>query len=156
MQKVTLEIPEGKEVKWVNNVLTLVDKEMKYGDIRDKVKDLEDVMIKAANINGGDALGIDLRNAINLGMNKDIVAYIRLKLIALVLNEGWEPTYSGDERKWYPWFSINKNGDISFTNAYSTVSKTHTNISTSIAFKHQELAEYAGKQFIDIYKDYLL
>lgn len=28
MEKITIEVPEGKEAKWVNNVLMLVDKEV--------------------------------------------------------------------------------------------------------------------------------
>lgn len=47
MKELTLEIPDGKEVKWVNNVLTLVDEEVKYGDIRDYIKDWDDVLFKA-------------------------------------------------------------------------------------------------------------
>lgn len=29
MKKIELEIPEGKDVKWINNVLTLVDEQPK-------------------------------------------------------------------------------------------------------------------------------
>ena len=36
MKKIELEIPEGKDVKWINNVLTLVDEQPK--SIMDRVK----------------------------------------------------------------------------------------------------------------------
>lgn len=149
MEKVTLEIPEGKEAKWVNNVLTLVDKEVKYEDIRDHVKGWDDILLKAETDTHVGMLRTDLKNAVNLGMNKDIAAYIRLQMIIRVLNEGWKPDFGKDEKRWYPWFKIGENGSVSFAYAYA-------HFGSRLAFKSKELAEYAGKQFTEIYKDYLL
>lgn len=35
---------------------------------------------------------------------KDIVAYLKLRIIAAALNEGWEPKYVKGEEKWWPWY----------------------------------------------------
>lgn len=91
-----------------------------------------------------------------MGMGKDILAYIKIKMIALALNEGWKPTFTEDEKRWYPYFKVSKNGSVSFTLAHYDASCAGTYFSSYLAFKSQELAEYAGKQFIDIYKDYLM
>lgn len=157
MKEVTLEIPEGKEAKWVNNVLTLVDKEMKkYGDIRDHVKDWDDVLLEAKTVAHIGMLREDLKHAINLGMSKDTVAYIRLQMIVSVLNEGWIPSFDKNEKRWFPYFQVSKTGGVSYTNATYDVSRASTYYGSHLAFKSKELAEYAGKQFIEIYKDYLL
>ena len=34
----------------------------------------------------------------------DVVAYLKLRVIAAALNEGWEPQFMKDEYRWYPWF----------------------------------------------------
>lgn len=36
----------------------------------------------------------------------DIIAYIKLRIIAAALNEGWKPTFDKDERRYYPWFYL--------------------------------------------------
>lgn len=40
----------------------------------------------------------------NLGY--DVVAYLKLRIIAAALNEGWEPQFTTDEYRWYPWFTF--------------------------------------------------
>lgn len=156
MEKVTVEIPEGKEAKWVNNVLTLVNKEVKFGDIRDQVKSWDDVISKLGFCNKGNMLKIDLRNASAMSMGKNIIAYIKLEMIALVLNEGWTPSSDKNKKIWYPYFKVSKDGGVSFTYAFSGASYASTLYGSRLAFKSKELAEYAGTQFIGIYKDYLL
>lgn len=156
MKQLTLEIPEGKEAKWVNNVLTLVDKEVKYGDIRDQVKSWDDVISKLEFYNEGNMLKIDLKHAFDMGLDRDTIAYIKLKIIALVLNEEWTPSSDKNKKIWYPYFKVSKDGGVSFTHASYAGSDAHTYYGSRLAFKSKELAEYAGKQFINIYKNYLL
>ena len=38
--------------------------------------------------------------------NRDILAYMKLRIIAAALNEGWEPEFTEDEWRWYPWFTL--------------------------------------------------
>ena len=150
MKKIEIEIPEGKCAKWVNGVLTLVDNK----DITERIKTFEDAC---------DALGDEhplvtqyrLTAAAYKGdpMTEDFIAFLKLRIIAAALNEGWEPTFEKDEERWYPWFTV-KQGGLVFSNANYAGLGSFTSIGMRLAFKSKELAEYAGKQFTDIYKDF--
>lgn len=35
---------------------------------------------------------------------EDILAYMKLRIICSALNEGWEPQFTEDEWRYYPWF----------------------------------------------------
>lgn len=113
---------------------------------------------------------------------KDVIAYHKLRIIAAALNEGWKPKYTIEEYRYYPYyyfytkqeydnlsdvekrscravgrenFYSNVNGDLVFAYAIYSFSSSHTYQGSRLAFKNRELAEYAGKQFIDIYKDFV-
>ena len=121
---------------------------------------------------------------VNFDFTQDIIAYLKLRIIAAALNEGWKPTFSDGECRYYPWFEIypkdgyeKLNGDDkkkcrvvgrssydSYAYALGFVVFSSVNISTSysysyhgsqIIFKTRELAEYCEKQFVDIWVDYL-
>ena len=36
----------------------------------------------------------------------DIIAYLKLRIITTALNEGWEPQFTDDEWRYYPWFYL--------------------------------------------------
>lgn len=89
------------------------------------------------------------------GMTKDELAYYSLKVIAKALNEGWEPDWNSSESKWYPWFRVNPAG-LSYSNTNSAVAHALAHIGSRLCFKTEALAEYTGKQFTDIWEEYLL
>lgn len=114
-------------------------------------------------------------------VGKDLLAYTKLSIICEALNEGWHPQFTLDERRWYPYYELFTNDDIeeiteeeksrvvgraSFnasaygglvcSYAYYVSSYSNTNYGSRLAFKNEELAEYAGKTFIDIYKDFVM
>ena len=109
----------------------------------------------------------------------DIKAYLQLRIITAALNEGWEPQFVKGEYRWYGWYDlISKEdyealsdeekrrcvgrsgynayayGGLVFSNAYSASSNSYTDVSSRLAFKSEKLAEYAAKQFIEIYADF--
>lgn len=114
----------------------------------------------------------------------DIVAYLKLRIIVAALNEGWTPKFEKDEWRYYPWFWLYTNGQIEEMNeeekaqvcrvvgrasfhaiafgglvysvAVSVSSLSYTGGGSRLAFKTEELAEYAGKQFIEIYRDFMI
>ena len=121
---------------------------------------------------------------VNFDFTQDIIAYLKLRIIAAALNEGWKPTFSDGECRYYPWFEIypkdgyeklneddkkkcrvvGRSSYDSYAYALGFVVFSSVNISTSysysyhgshIVFKTRELAEYCEKQFIDIWDDYL-
>lgn len=110
----------------------------------------------------------------------DVIAYIKLRIICAALNEGWEPKFTTDEYRWFPWFELftqqelddmseeqrsrvvarsfdnaNAYGGVAYANASSGASSAHTFSGSRLAFKSTELAEYCGKQFIDIWADFV-
>jgi hypothetical protein len=114
---------------------------------------------------------------------KDLLAYLKLRIIAEALNEGWKPKFDGEERRWYPYFYIytkeeydrldeddKKNcrvvgrayysayvgGGVVCANANHAWSHSYAAFGSRLAFRTEELAEYCGKQFIDIWMDFLI
>lgn len=110
----------------------------------------------------------------------DEIAYIKLKAIAKVLNEGWEPKFVKGEWRYFPWFylytqeEIDKMipekrsrvvlrsfysafavGGVAFASAGLDSSHAYTYYGSRLAFKSEELAVYAGKQFTDIWADFV-
>ena len=114
--------------------------------------------------------------------NRDILAYMKLRIIAAALNEGWKPQFTEDEERWYPWFTLwteeelseksdewkadrhlistgDYSGDYAgFASAYSTdaPSSTSTHFGSRLCFKSEALATYCGKQFISLWADFNL
>ena len=154
-KKIEIEIPDGKQAKWVNNVLTLVDK-----DVTERIKTFED----ACNELGEEHPLIQAyRQLLEIAtcedyvretFGADTVSYLKLRIITAALNEGWEPQFVAGESRWYPWFSAIQ-GVLECTNANYAGSFSGAFHGVRLAFKSKELAEYAGKQFVNIYKDFL-
>lgn len=114
-------------------------------------------------------------------VGKDLLAYTKLSIICEALNEGWHPQFTLDERRWYPYYEFLTNkeieemseedksrvvgraggsagayGGLVYSDAYHVSSYAYTGYGSRLAFKSEELAEYAGKTFIDIYKDFVM
>lgn len=111
---------------------------------------------------------------------KDIVAYLKLRIIAAALNEGWEPKYVKGEEKWWPWYwlytqkeidkmnekqrakcvlfggSANDGAYAGFAsaNASNAPSVTGAAVGSRLCVKSEALAEYFGTQFIKIWQDF--
>lgn len=113
---------------------------------------------------------------------KDVIAYHKLRIIAAALNEGWKPKFTIEEYRYYPYYSFytkqeydslsdvekkaccavgrannsaNAGDGLFFTYVSVTFSNSRAYHGSRLAFKNRELAEYSGKQFIDIYTDFL-
>lgn len=147
MKKCEIEIPDGKCAKWVKGVLTLVD-----DDVRVRIKTFEDA---CAGLGENHQYVRAYREwmRISYAECEDITAYMKLRIITAALNEGWEPQFVDGESRWHPWFT-NKYSSLVFANVDSAGSVSYSHNGVRLAFKSRELAEYAGKQFIDIYKDF--
>lgn len=87
------------------------------------------------------------------GDDNDEVAYKKLKVIARALNEGWEPDYNNsNQRKWYPWFYMDKPSGFRLFVVYYDYS--FTTVGARLVFKSEELARYAAAQFLGLYSNY--
>ena len=157
--KVEIEIPEGKKAEWVNEVLTLVDDKPK--DVTERIKTFEDARKEL----GSDHPLVEEYETITCrcgGLSDDIIAYMKLRIIAESLNEGWNPKLT-KEKRYYPWFRVvygccnaSANGSVSSAYAGYGASDTYAYVGSHLVFKSKELAEYAGKQFKDIWLNYVL
>ena len=149
-------------------------------DIRDKIKTFNDAYHELGDKN--ELVRAYNNLIVSNCMSNDIIAYAKLKIIVEALNEGWKPTFGEKEFRYYPSFYIytkeeydelneiqkkelivvgnskiklNENcGDIyaleAITLSYSVFSNGY-----HLALRTWELAEYCGKQFIDIWSEFL-
>ena len=115
-------------------------------------------------------------------MDDDVLAFLKLRIITQALNEGWKPIFDGETCRFYPWFyvyskkeyeeldeeekkecrvvgrshhSASAIGGVACAYANSAASFSGTGSGSRLAFKNRELAEYCGKQFIEIWENYL-
>ena len=114
----------------------------------------------------------------------DITAYLKLRIIVAALNEGWEPQFVEGEQRWTPWFFLYTNkeledmnddykaaicrvvgrainnanayGGLAYADASNASSYSSAYYGSRLAFKNEDLAIYAGQQFIDIYRDMMI
>jgi hypothetical protein len=137
-------------------------------DIRERIKTLDDAVAYL----GEDNPFVMVYNATK-GKDIDILAYTKLRIIAAALNEepeGWRPKYqdkdgNGGEYRWYPYFRAVFFGGsaddgsldgLAFASTGYGFSVANANYGSRLCYKREELAEYSGQQFKDIWEDYLL
>ena len=178
MRKVEIEIPDGKMAQWVNGVLTLVDE--KPQNVTERIKTFADAVAELSNraMRGDKDAGklLDEWKISSQVCSKDLLAYLKLRIITYALNEGWEPQYTKGELRWYFWYdlitkeqyklsaeaksrggiSANAHCGLVYVRALSASSYLGSHYGSRLAFKSKELAEYAGKQFVEIYEEYCL
>ena len=181
MRKVEIEIPDGKMAEWVNGVLTLVDE--KPQNVMERIKTFEDAVAELSNraMNGDKDAGklLDEWKISSQVCSKDLLAYLKLRIITSALNEGWKPQYTKGELRWYFWYDLITKEQyyklsaeaksyvggrvgggayascgLVYAHADFASSSLRTDCGSRLAFKSKELAEYASKQFIDIYADF--
>ena len=105
---VEIQIPEGKVAEWkeINGVTTLVLTDEKDNrPVIERIKTFDDAMLAT-----GMTIPLD-DNQLSY-LPKDVVAYMKLRIIAAALNELHEatldefPEFTTDEYRWYPWFNL--------------------------------------------------
>lgn len=174
-RKIEIEIPDGKRAKWNNRVLTFVDDPK---DIKDRIKTFEDACSELGE-NHQYVRAYREWMRISYTECEDITAYMKLRIITAALNEGWKPQFVEGEKRWYSWYDFltkeeyndmtdeekcrvvgcasnnaSAYGSLVYSITYHVSTYSYTNLGSLLAFKSKELAEYAAKQFIDIYADY--
>jgi hypothetical protein len=149
MKTLKIEIPIGFEI----DNFDIKTGEIKFKetpkDIKERIKTFADVL-NHLNIDEDD---FDDENE---GLQIDEIAYKKVKLIVKVLNEGWIPDWMDSEYKYFPWFDMkgsSSGSGFSFCDCGDW--GTYSSVGSRLCFKSRELAEYAGKQFTEIYKQYM-
>ena len=113
--------------------------------------------------------------------DKDIIAYLKLRVIVAALNDGWKPQFVPGELRWYPWYELiskdeydamsedekqerrcvgrsndNANALGGLVYSYANFASSFSNAphGSRLAFKSEALAEYAGKQFAELFANF--
>ena len=97
-----------------------------------------------------------LRVIENLSIPKHIISQLQSIIIAKALNEVWVPDWNDSSQyKYFPYFDMESSSAGGFVcNDYGSRG-TYAAVGSRLCFKSRELAEYAGKQFIEIHNKYL-
>lgn len=116
--------------------------------ITERVKTYEDACAELGE------MPVDDNAMLAAGFTEDEITYRKLKTITKALNEGWYPDWSdGNEKKWMPWFKASSGFAFDVTDyCYSYAS---AGCASRLCFKTEALAEYAGRQFNDLYKAFI-
>ncbi len=185
MKEILVQIPDGKRAEWINGVLTLVDEQKSDNrPVTERIKTFEDAcreLGKRAESNEGIAILLaDYESNESNIKTKGMLTYMKLCIIAAALNEGWEPQFTKDETRYFPWFClytkeqydelddeekgrcvirscVSSHAAYGFVNvgAYNDASFSHSSIGSQLTFRTHELAAYAGRQFIEEWADFL-
>ena len=187
---IQIEVPADKKAEWQEvggkTVLVMVD-EKDNRPVTERIKTFDD----ACNELGADHPMVSVYDALVTRANgeqslaewmgKDVVAFLKLRIITEALNEGWHPKFTEDEYRYYPWFyiytkeeydnfseegkrrcvgranssSASAGGGLVYSSASRASSYSLTSIGVRLAFSNRDLAEYAGRQFIDIWADFV-
>lgn len=186
---IQIEVPADKKAEWQEvggkTVLVMVD-EKDNRPVTERIKTFDD----ACNELGADHPMVSVYDALVTRANgeqslaewmgKDVVAFLKLRIITEALNEGWHPKFTEDEYRYYPWFYIytkeeydnfseeekrrcvgrasdnaSADGGLVYSYALSASSYSYAYGGVRLAFSNRDLAEYAGRQFIDIWADFV-
>jgi hypothetical protein len=123
---------------------------MKKLNITEKIKSFED----ACEFLGLDPNELPAVDNLPEKDRKSITAYYKLIIITRAINQGWEPIWSDTkEYKWWNYFYTSSASGFVCSNA--DYASTDSGIGSRLCFKARELAEYARKQFEQLYLEYL-
>ena len=179
-KEITIPVPDGKRAEWINGVLTLVDEpKVDNRPVTERIKTFEDAREALGDEH---PLVKEYRGVVNvdLDITQDLIAYLKLRIIVAALNEGWEPKFTEDEYRYFPWFyfytkeeygkldgeekgrcvlrsgfSSNAFGGLVYASANCAFSLSYTYNGTRLAFRTRELAAYAGKQVTEEWADFM-
>lgn len=160
----------------VKNVLLALfpetEEEVQQTPITERVKTFEDA---CRELGEGHPFLLTYHLITDYFSEADVVAYLKLRIIAAALNEGWEPQFTKNERRWYPWFTLWTKTELlekseewkidrqpisigDYSGDFAGLTFEHSclaspNINPRLCFKSEALATYCGKQFIELWVD---
>ena len=89
-------------------------------------------------------------------MRKHFEAQYKMIVIAEALNEGWIPDWDNyNEYKYYPWFEMSPSS-FAFSDSLCYFADAYAGSGSRLCLKNKELSEYCGKQFIDLWKQFII
>lgn len=89
-------------------------------------------------------------------MREYFKAQYKIVVITEALNEGWKADWSdNNQKKFVPWFYMSPSGFV-FDATFYYRSTPYFGYTSSLCFKSEELSTYAGKQFLELYKNFIM
>lgn len=182
--KILTNYPQISKEQVINEMTKAFGEEaLKSQDIKERIKTFEDAVNAIGEDHPLVAQYKTINSAFKEADNNlHLFAYTRLAIIAEALNEGWRPEYTEDEYRYYPWFGLYTqeeyddiddedkeccrfvgrsgsyacaSGGLVYAYASYGSASSYTSVGSRLAFKSRELAIYCGKQFIEIWINYL-
>ena len=182
--KILTNYPQISKEQVINEMTKAFGEEaLKSQDIKERIKTFEDAVNAIGEDHPLVAQYKTINSAFKEADNNlHLFAYTRLAIIAEALNEGWRPEYTEDEYRYYPWFGLYTQeeyddmddedkeccrfvgrsnghagayGGLVYAYAYYGSANSYASFGSRLAFKSRELAIYCGKQFIEIWINYL-
>lgn len=160
MSMITLQISEqqarkmystaSKELKEI--LEAYCGKDVLSGNIMDWVKTYEDACKELGRE------PYDEKQLAKLGLTKNDIAYQKMVVIVEALNEGWKPDVcNSNVERWYPWFKpLGSPSSFAFDDSYYAYEYAVAGSGSRLALKSEQLADYCGKQFLELWKEMLL
>lgn len=149
--------------------------------VTERIKTFEDAM---AALDSNHPFVCDFRAfcAQSDDISPDMLANLKLRIICAALNEGWEPEFTEEETRYYPWFWLYTQAELDdmgdrekqerrmidtadyvtayagFGSAYSNDAPSYTaaHFGSRLCLRSSDLAVYCGKQFIKLWADFNL
>ena len=143
---------ENSSSEWKEVLENNFGKDFFSKSVMDRVKTYEDACAEI----GEDPMNEE--NLRSLGFSKDEIAYRKLKTIVRALNEGWvAKVYDNEECRYCPYFvhSETPSGFAFYSSNYA-YSNADAGSGSRLCFKTRELSNYGGKQFIDLWKEFIV
>lgn len=122
-------------------------------EINVKVDSFEAALEYLGRENNACICGIPYKHA------KAMVAMYKLITIAEAWNkaDNFVPDYDNtNQYKWFPWFQKRGTAGFVYAYTYNTASYANAKVGSRLCFSTSERAEQFGKQFIDLWNDFLL
>lgn len=151
MNEIKIKVPTGKVAvqEEKGNCITITFKD---ADITERIKTYEDAVRYCQETD--EYRSLLMANPILPIDTEDLATYKKLKVICFALNEGSLPDYlNTNVKKWFPIFSLSSG--FGFSHSLHRYSNAAAHVGFRLCFKSEKLANYAGKQFQDLYQSYL-
>lgn len=156
----TLQISEKKAMELYKNgsdeLKTVLEesfgKEFFQRKITDRIKTYEDACAELG------IYSLDEAKLMDFGLTKHDIAYQKLATVVKALNEDWTPDVCDSSvYRWYPWFKTNGSpSSFAFRGSICDYAVADAGSGSRLCLKSNELSDYCGKQFIDLWKQFIL
>lgn len=149
MKQIKINVPEGYEIASFNKKTgKVIFKAIVSENIMDRIKTVDDIL------NYHNLTMRDIDESFEF-VPQHLKYQYMAELLASALNEGWKPDWDdSNEDKYYFWFEMGGSSGFRFIDYVDW--RSCSSVGSRLCFKSRELCEYAGKQFTELYKKFML